>query len=44
MELYDNQIEPDENINIAGFPEKEEIFAVLSGQLRAGWRFARLTI
>jgi len=44
MELYDSQIEPDENLNIAGFLENEEIFAVLSGQLRGGWRFARLTI
>jgi hypothetical protein len=40
-ELYDNQVDPDENINIAGFPENADIMARLAGQLRAGWRSAR---
>jgi iduronate 2-sulfatase len=44
VELYDNQMDPDENVNIAGFPENEEIVAMLSRQLREGWRFARPAI
>jgi hypothetical protein len=45
MELYDNQIEFDEKLNVTGFLEKEMIFTTLSGeQLRAGWWFAPLTI
>ena len=41
-ELYDNQVDPDENVNIAGLPENAEIVATLARQLRAGWRSARL--
>jgi|YelNatPaOPRAMG01_1025707.scaffolds.fasta_scaffold510314_2 hypothetical protein len=36
MELYDNQIESDENLNVISFLEKEEIFTALFGELRAG--------
>lgn len=42
VELYDNQVDPEENINIAGFPENAEIVRKLSQQLKAGWRAALL--
>jgi iduronate 2-sulfatase len=41
VELYDNQADPDENRNIAGFPENAGIVAELAQKLRAGWRAAR---
>jgi hypothetical protein len=41
VELYDNQVDPNENVNIAGIPENAEIIAALAGRLRAGWRSAR---
>ncbi len=40
MELYDNQVDPEENINIAGNPENVELVSKLSKQLKAGWRAA----
>lgn len=40
VELYDNQTDPDENINIAGFPENEAIVRDLSAKLKAGWQAA----
>lgn len=42
VELYDNQSDPDENVNIAVYPENREIIQKLSGQLAAGWKAARL--
>jgi iduronate 2-sulfatase len=41
VELYDNQVDPDENVNIAGFSENAGTLAALANQLRAGWRAAR---
>jgi hypothetical protein len=38
VELYDNHVDQDENINIAGFPENRELVQNLSQQLKAGWR------
>jgi len=32
MELYDNQVEPGKNLNLAIFPENEEIVGTSSGQ------------
>jgi len=40
MELYDNQVDPEENINIAGNPENADLVLKLSKQLKAGWRAA----
>ena len=40
VELYDNQKDPDENINIAGLSEHADIVEKLSKQLEAGWRAA----
>jgi len=42
VELYDNQADSDENVNIAGLPENAELVARLAGQLKAGWRAARI--
>jgi len=42
VELYDNQNDPQENINIAGFPENQDIARKLSQQLKSGWRAALL--
>ena len=39
-ELYDNQADPDENINIVDNPENRELVVKLSAQLKAGWRAA----
>jgi len=39
-ELYDNQMDPDENVNIADFPENAELIKDLAQQLKAGWRGA----
>jgi iduronate 2-sulfatase len=41
-ELYDNEVDPEENINIAGFLENQELVQNLSRQLKAGWRAALL--
>ncbi|MGB2908815.1 MAG: sulfatase [Candidatus Aminicenantaceae bacterium] len=43
IELYDLQIDPDENINIAGLPDSAETVQGLAEQLKAGWRAARNT-
>ena len=40
VELYDNQMDPDENINVAGSPENKELVRNLSQLLKAGWRAA----
>jgi choline-sulfatase len=39
-ELYDCESDPQENHNIAGLPETEQIVNKLSEQLKAGWRGA----
>ncbi len=39
-ELYDHQIDPDENFNIADDPENSKLRGELSSQLRAGWQNA----
>lgn len=39
-ELYDNQQDPDENVNIAGVAENAGLVEQLSSQLAAGWRAA----
>jgi arylsulfatase A-like enzyme len=36
--LYDLQVDPDENKNIAGLPENTELVGKLSGMLKQGWR------
>ncbi len=43
-ELYDNQVDPQENLNLADRPENAELVAELSAQLRAGWQAARNAI
>ena len=40
IELYDNNKDPDENINIADYPENKKIVEQLSKQLKAWWRAA----
>jgi hypothetical protein len=40
VELYDNQADSYENINIADQPENKKIVEKLSKQLKAGWRAA----
>ncbi len=40
VELYNNVKDPDENINIADYPENKKIVELLSEQLNAGWRVA----
>jgi iduronate 2-sulfatase len=42
VELYDNQSDPAENVNIAGKPENQGLVQSLSQQLKAGWRSAKL--
>jgi len=39
-ELYDHQNDPQENVNVAGLPENEELIGKLGKQLREGWRTA----
>lgn len=39
-ELYDHQVDPGENVNIADLPANREIVNQLGGQLRAGWQAA----
>ena len=38
IELYDHEIDPDENVNRANFSTHAEIRSALSAQLRNGWR------
>jgi iduronate 2-sulfatase len=40
IELYDEQNDPKENMNIANDPAKQDIVADLARQLKAGWRAA----
>jgi len=40
VEIYDHQNDPQENVNIASFPEMERVVATLSKMLREGWRAA----
>ena len=40
-ELYDNQVDPDENENIADVKENADLVAQLSAQLKAGWKAAK---
>jgi len=40
-ELYDNRIDPDENLNIAGNEENRELIKELSQQLLEGWKAAK---
>jgi iduronate 2-sulfatase len=40
-ELYDHQTDPDENINIAEYPDNAKLLDELSRSLKAGWRAAR---
>ncbi len=43
VELYDNLSDPDENINIADFPENAELLEDMAKKLTAGWRAALLS-
>jgi len=40
-ELFDHQIDPQENINIAMHPENRELIEALSHQLKKGWRYSK---
>jgi iduronate 2-sulfatase len=40
-ELYDSDVDPDENLNIAGFKEHKALITDLSLQLNNGWRAAK---
>ena len=40
-ELFDHQIDPQENINIAMHPENRELIEALSKQLKKGWRYSK---
>ncbi|HWA98786.1 MAG TPA: sulfatase [Pirellulales bacterium] len=40
VELYDHEVDPDENVTLAGDPGRSELVTGLSRQLRAGWREA----
>ncbi len=40
IELYDHQVDPDENVNLAPQPESGPLLRTLSEQLHAGWRAA----
>lgn len=42
VELYDNQSDPEENVNIAGFPENAGLRSDMAKKLKAGWRAALL--
>ena len=39
-ELYDHEVDPKENVNIAGLPENADLVARLVAQMDAGWRGA----
>lgn len=39
-ELYDNQNDPEENVNIANLAENQDLVTQLSARLKAGWRDA----
>ncbi|MFC2133117.1 sulfatase [Bacteroidota bacterium] len=40
IELYDNQSDSDENVNVVGNPENKEIIEKLAAQLKTGWKTA----
>ena len=40
IELYDQTMDPNENINIAGIEENKSIIKELSEKLKLGWRAA----
>jgi len=40
VELYDHQLDPKENQNLANLPDKAEVVRELSDVLKAGWRAA----
>ena len=40
VELYDEQADPQENVNIAKLPGNQQLVAELSAQLNAGWKAA----
>ncbi len=42
VELYDNRVDPDENMNIAVLPENAKLVEELAQRLKAGWKGARL--
>jgi len=39
-ELYDHQVDPEENVNLASRPGHEQLLDELGGRLRAGWQAA----
>lgn len=41
LELYDHQVDPAENVNIAGHPDQAELVAQLTQKLKAGWAAAQ---
>jgi arylsulfatase A-like enzyme len=41
IELYDHQMDPQENQNLANLPENAALVAKLSAELHAGWKAAR---
>ncbi len=40
VELYDQQADPQDNVNLANHPEQKNLVAELSKQLHAGWKAA----
>lgn len=40
LELYDHKTDPDENVNLANRPDRQELVGKLLEQLHAGWRAA----
>ena len=41
-ELFDHQVDPQENVNIASHPENKETVELLAQKLKAGWEGAKL--
>jgi arylsulfatase A-like enzyme len=39
-ELYDHDVDPNENLNVVDRPENREVVAKLAAELRAGWQAA----
>ena len=40
VELYDHQVDPAENLNLADDPDYEVLIGQLSSMLQSGWRAA----
>ncbi len=40
-ELFDHQIDPQENVNIASHPENRDLVEALSQELEKGWKYSR---